>query len=57
MTSEQPNDYGTVHRILNAWLQANKEKHSLGIVYNRDHYWMVVEWLNTYWVLGPYPWP
>jgi hypothetical protein len=57
MTSEQPNDYGTGHRILNAWLQANKEKHSLGIVYNRDHYWMVVEWLNTYWVLGPYPWP
>jgi hypothetical protein len=57
MTAELPDDYGTGHRVLNAWLQANREQHSLGIAYNRDYYWMVVEWLNTYWVLGPYTWP
>jgi len=44
MTTEQPNNYdGTGHRVLNAWLQANREKHSLGIAYNRDCYWIVKE--------------
>jgi hypothetical protein len=62
MTAKLPNDYGTGHRVLNAWLQANREKHSLGIAYNRDYYWMVEEWkpfgidTGIYKVDGPFSW-
>ena len=59
MTTEQPNDYGTAHRLLNSWLQANKEHSSLAIVYNATHYWMVQETFirGVYCVYGPNAWP
>jgi hypothetical protein len=60
MTTEKPNipiDISTKDRVLDAWLQANLEGRSLGIVYNRDYYWIIQRLTHGIYLLSKSPWP
>jgi hypothetical protein len=55
-TQPLPRQYSN-DRVLDAWLEANREYESLGIVYNKDKYWKVETkpWILDK-VIGPFDW-
>jgi hypothetical protein len=55
-TQVPPNHTGTGDRVLNAWLQANKDYDQVGIAYDRHNYWVWDSRAVVGGMKGPYSW-